>query len=312
MVAPGGGLCRGPLRSRAAHPAGATLDEPSGPHDAPATAPGRPLPSLAHFSGDSSHQGGPATFQDSPPAPIPQPQPKIATPSHRSPCPKKHRAPIPQQQGRPASRRSAHHPAILAQRRRPAKAASYQPPPPVIATVSGTPGCRPEKGRLPASPGHYSYRRLSPTAGTASHPFATPLNVCRFLNPQHGGFHAQANAQSSSSAHQRQQRQQQPEAATAAGPHKVPAASRRASRRPIKKAFKGAVRPGRQVGRVAARFPHGRRLQAQAAGYRGRGGRWGRQPLQALAQPRRLAGRVQGTPAFPVPHHQYQVSIGHY
>ena len=37
------------------------------------------------------------------------------------------------------------------------------------------------------------------TAGTARHPFATPLKVCRFINQQHGGFHAQANARSSSS-----------------------------------------------------------------------------------------------------------------
>lgn len=47
------------------------------------------FPSLAHFSSGGSHQGGPAAFQDTPPAPTPQPQSQKATPSYRPPCPKK-------------------------------------------------------------------------------------------------------------------------------------------------------------------------------------------------------------------------------
>ena len=143
--------------------------------------------------------GGPAAVPDSPPAPIPKPRPHKATPSHRPPC-SKSTAP------RFSCNRTGQLPGGQPTAPRYLPSAGGQKRPPATTTpifsccrVGGCRAAGPEKAG-PRHPLVAADAKDSPTTSTARHPFASPLKVCRFINRQHGGFHAQANARSSSSA----------------------------------------------------------------------------------------------------------------
>ena len=114
--------------------------------------PGRPFPSLAHFSGNGSYQGGPATFQDSPPAPIPQPQPRKATPSHRSPCPQKAPRPDSAATGPASFPKVSPPPHDTCPAQEAGKGHQLLAPPLVIATVSGDAGLPARKRPAPGVP----------------------------------------------------------------------------------------------------------------------------------------------------------------
>lgn len=152
LVAPGVGLSRGPLRSRAAHPAGATLTDSNRANSSSSDTPARPFPSLAYFlkllltHGRSSGQqkaAHPARFPSS------RTQRPAAATGRRAR--KRHHAPIPKQQGRPASQKSAHRPRYL-----PSAGARKRPRLPAhpffVAAVSGDAGLPAREKPAPGVP----------------------------------------------------------------------------------------------------------------------------------------------------------------
>ena len=183
MVAPGVGLCRGALRSRAAHRS--RWSRPFHPlRITPATADTR----------RASCRAGQPTRPDSPaPTPPSHPQPPAAVlqkaPRPDSAATRSGQLP----EGQPTAPR--YMPSAGGQKRPPATTT------PVFSCcrVGGCRAAGPEKAG-PRHPLVAADAKDSPTTSTARHPFASPLKICRFINRQHGGFHAQANARSSSSA----------------------------------------------------------------------------------------------------------------
>ncbi len=182
MVAPGVGLCRGALRFRAAHRS--RWSRPFHPlRITPATADTRRASCRA---GQPTRPDSPATTHQATPA-TGRRAPKSTAP--RFSCNRAGQLP----EGQPTAPR--YMPSAGGQKRPPATTT------PVFSCcrVGGCQAAGPKK----ASPRHplvAADAKDSPTTSTARHPFASPLKVCRFLNRQHGGFHAQASARSSSSA----------------------------------------------------------------------------------------------------------------
>lgn len=158
------------------------------------------LPSLAHHYSNCRNKGGPAALQDSPPAPILQPRPQEATPSHWPPCQKKAPRPDSTAAGPASFPKVSPPPHDTCPAPAAGKAHRLPPHPFSVTPVSGDAGLPARKRPAPGIPPAVADTEGSPTTSTARHPIASPLKVCRFINRQHGGFHAQANARSSSSA----------------------------------------------------------------------------------------------------------------